>query len=163
MLYTVESDSKQTLVRLLLELTWWAITALIVWAVLTPIYKDMYVWPFRNWNIAYIVVLVTLTRYIFLLEQTFLARRQILKIVLLLLMFPLTFILINGLNDFMTYIDEHGWDTLTGHLPLEQKEGTEQYLWTEMLFFGVGSVIAAPVFAGRMMLSIWRTRNRNTV
>lgn len=132
-------------------------------AVLYPVYKAMYVWPFRNWNIIFVVALLTLGRYIFLLKHTFLAKRQVLKIALLLLMFPLTFSFIDGLHGFMNYIEEHSWDTLTGHLPPGQKEAIEQYIWNEMLFFGFGSIIAAPVFAGRMMLSIWRTRNRGTV
>lgn len=146
-----------------LELLWWLITAVIVWVVLSPIYKAMYVWPFRNTNIAFVVALVTFTRYIFLLKYTFLAHRQELKVVVLLLMFPVTFMLMDHLNGFIRYIDDNTWEVLTGHLPPGDKEATESYLWNEMLFFGVGSVIAAPVLAGRMFMSVWRTRNRGTV
>jgi hypothetical protein len=154
---------KQQVVRLTLELIWWVITALIVWGVLMPIYNATSVWPFHTWNVIFIVTLVTFTRYIFMLEHTFVAHRQILKIALLLLMFPVCFMLINGVSDFMTYIDEQTWDGFTGHLPPGEKRSLEDYIWNEMLFFGVGSVIAAPVFAGRMMMSIWRLRNRGTV
>ena len=154
---------KQQGVRILLEFTWWIITAVVVWAVLAPINKAMYEWPFCTWNIIFIVALVTFTRYIFLLEHTFLAKQQILKIVLLLLMFPATFMFINGISDFMVFIEEKTWDPMTGHLPASEKLSTEQYIWNEMLFFGVGSVVTAPIFAVRMMLSIWRTRNRGTV
>jgi hypothetical protein len=154
---------KQTLARLFLEITWWAITLLLVWAILSPIDKAMYVWPFRTWNIIFVVALITFTRYIFFLKHSFLTNQQVLKIVLLLLMFPVTFMLVNGLSDFMTYIDKNGWEKLTGHLPIPGRHETEKYIWNEMLFFGVGSVIAAPAFAARMMLSIWRTRNRGTV
>ncbi len=154
---------KRLSLLLSLEFVWWIITALIVVAVLYPIQDAMYVWPFRGWNIIFIVVLFTFGRYVFLLKHTFLAKRQTLKIVLLLLMFPLTFALVDGLHSFMNYIEENTWDTLTGHLPAAEKASIENYIWSEMLFFGVGSVIAAPVFAGRLMLSIWRTRNRGTV
>ena len=154
---------KQNVVRLLLELTWWVITAVLVWAVLSPIDKAIFVWPFRTWNIIYIVALVTFARYIFMLEHTFLADQQIAKIVLLLLMFPATFLFINGVSDFMTYIEQKTWEPLTGHLPAVEKRATERYIWNEMLFFGVGSIFSAPIFAIRMMLSIWRTRNRGTV
>ena len=65
---------KQTKVSLLLELTWWLITAVVVWAVLSPIDNAMYWWPFRTWNIIFIVAVVTFLRYIFLLEHTFLAK-----------------------------------------------------------------------------------------
>jgi hypothetical protein len=154
---------KQNAVRLSLEFTWWIITAVVVWAVLSPIDNAMYLWPFRNWNIIFIVSVVTFARYIFLLKYTFLAKQQIAKIVLLLLMFPATFMYINGISDFMTFIEEKTWDPLTGHLPAIEKMSTERYIWNEMLFFGVGSVLSAPIFAVRMMLSIWRTRNRGTV
>lgn len=155
--------NKSNLLKIVLELTWWVITALAVWAVLRPIHQAMHIWPFQTWNIVYVVALFTLTRYIFLLPYTFIARQQVLKIVLLLLMFPLTFKFIEGVNSFLTYIEEKTWEPLTGHLPPAQQGPIENYIWGEMLFFGVGSIIAAPVFAGRMMLSIWRTRNRGTV
>lgn len=155
--------NKSDNLKIVLELIWWIFTALIVWLVLRPIYKAMYVWPFETWNVVFIVTLITLTRYIFLLKHTFIATRQVLKIVLLLLMFPLCFILIDHLNEFLTHIEEHTWEPLVGHLPTEQQPAIQDYIWGEMLFFSVGSIIATPVFAGRMMLSIWRQRNRGTV
>ncbi len=155
-------DKKQTL-TLWLEIIWWALTALIVWALLYPIHKAMYVWPFQGWNIAFVVVTITLTRYIFLLKHTFLAWQQEIKVALLLLMFPLTFMMVDALHGFMVYIEENTWEGLTGHLPPSDKRAIEEYMWTEMLFFGVGSFIAPPVFAVRLFLSVWRTRNRGTV
>lgn len=155
-------DKRQSLV-LLLELLWWVITAIVVWAVLQPIRKAMHVWPFMGWNIAFIVVLITLARYTFLLKHTFLAKRQALKVACILLMVPLTFALINGLHGFLNYIEEKTWDTLTGHLPPLDKKAIENYIWGQMLFFGAGSIIAAPVMAARLLLSVWRTHNRGTV
>jgi hypothetical protein len=155
--------NKSDALKFTLEFIWWVFTAVIAWLVLRPIYQVMYVWPFEIWNIVFVVTLVTLTRYTFLLQHTFIAKRQVLKIVLLLLMFPLTFVLIDHLNDFLTYIEERSWEPLVGHLPTAQQPAIQEYIWGEMLFFSVGSIIAAPVFAGRMMLSIWRQRNRGTV
>jgi hypothetical protein len=148
---------------ILLEILWWIVTAIIVYAVLYPIYNAIYEWPFKGWNIAYVVCLVTLTRYIFLLKHTFLARRQEVKVVLILLMFPFTFVLIDGLNGFMRFASEVTFEDLTGHLPGRQKLDMDAYLWNEMIFFAVGSIIAAPVFAGRLFMSIWRQRNRGTI
>jgi len=155
-------DKRQSL-TLLLELVWWVVTTLVAWATQYPIHKAMYVWPFGWWNAIFVVALITLTRYIFLLEHTFLAKKQVLKVVLLVLMIPLTFVFVHGLHGFMNFIQEKTWDPLTGHLPPADKKAIEDYIWTEMLFFGAGSVIAAPVFAGRLMLSVWRTHNRGTV
>jgi hypothetical protein len=155
--------NKTTALKLGIELTWWVITAMVAWIVLQPIHKAMYVWPFELANIVFVVVLITLTRYTFFLKHTFLNRQQVLKITLLLLMFPLAFYLLERVNEFLGYVEEQTWEPLTGHLPTAQQPGVQEYIWREMLFFGVGSIIATPVFAGRMMLSIWRTRNRDTV
>lgn len=155
--------NKKQALTLWLELIWWVITAIVVWTILYPVYKAMHVWPYEGWNIAFVVVSITLTRYIFLLRHTFLAWQQEVKVGLLLLMFPLTFIMVDALNDFMVYIEENTWDGLTGHLPPPDKRAIEDYMWTEMLFFGVGSCIAPPVFAARLFISVWRTRNRGTV
>ena len=155
-------DKRQSL-TLLLELLWWVVTAVIVALVLYPVHKAMYVWQFEWLNIIFIVTLVTFTRYIFLLPHTFLARMQVLKVVLMLLLFPATFALINEVSGFMIFIEENTWDPITGHLPPSQKRSVEQYMWVEMLFFGVGSFIAAPVLALRLFQSVWRVRNRGTV
>ncbi|MBL7824993.1 MAG: hypothetical protein JNJ57_00065 [Saprospiraceae bacterium] len=152
----------RNVVLLLLELLWWAITAVIVWAVLSKIEQKMYVWPFQTLNVVFIVVFITLVRYTFFLKHTFLAKPQILKIALMLLMFPVTFMLINYLNKFTSFVEQQTWDSLTGHLPPFEKLDFEQFLWNEMLFFGIGSILAAPAFAIRMMISIWRTRNLGT-
>ncbi|MFN0036889.1 MAG: hypothetical protein ACKVUS_17675 [Saprospiraceae bacterium] len=155
--------NKSNTLKVTLELLWWAVTAIVAWAVLQPIHKAMYVWPFETWNVIFVVTLITLTRYIFLLKHTFVSNQQVLKIALMLLMFPLTFLFVERVNEFLVFIEEKGWEPLTGHLPPAQQPPIEEYIWGEMLFFGVGSALAAPVFAARMMLSIWRTKNRGTV
>lgn len=154
-------DKKQSL-TIGLELIWWVITALVVWAVLHPIHKAMQVWPFEGWNIAFVIILITFARYLFLMKHTLLARQQEIKVVLFLCMFPLTFVLMNQVNTFMVYIEENTWDTLTGHLPVADKKAIESYIWNEMLFFGVGAAISTPAFAVRLLISVWRTRNRGT-
>ncbi len=146
-----------------LEIIWWVVTLIVVWAVQYPIHKAMYVWPFKGWNVVFVIVLITLSRYMFLLKHTFIARNQVIKTTLIILMIPLVFTLINGLHAFMNYISENTWDPLTGHLPPADKKSIEEYIWNEMLFFGAGSIIAAPVFAGRLLMSVWRTHNRGTV
>jgi len=155
--------NKSTTIKIALELVWWVITALVVWVVLQPIYKAMYVWQFETWNILFVVFLITLTRYIFLLKHTLISDQQVFKIVLMLLMFPLTFLLIERINEFLVFIEEQSWEPITGHLPHAQQPAIEEYIWGEMLFFGVGSAIAAPAFAVRLMISIWRTKNRGTI
>ncbi|MGI9160055.1 MAG: hypothetical protein ACR2K1_09920 [Saprospiraceae bacterium] len=149
----------QTALKWWLEYIWWIVTAVVIYAILVPVYKAMHVWPFLVWNIVFIATLMTMTRHIFLLPYTFLARKQVLKVAIILALFPITFALVNGLNIFLTYVEENTWETLTGHLPAEQKRAIESYLWTEMIFFGIGSVIAAPALAVRLFISIWKQHN----
>lgn len=153
---------KQSL-TILLEVIWWVATAMLAFAVLYPIRRTLPAWPFQGWNIAFIIVLVTFTRYIFLLQHTFLAKRQVLKVVVILLLFPFTFLLVGGLHEFMTFVEERTWDPLTGTLPPSEKRAMESYIWGVMIFFGAGSIVATPLLGGRLFLSIWRTRNRGTV
>jgi hypothetical protein len=142
---------KKISLQIWLELLWWVLTAVVVVAVLYPIHQAIHVWPFERTNIIFIVV------------HTFLARRQVLKVGLILLMFPVLFLFIGMVNEFMVFIEEQTWDPLTGHLPTAQRRGMESYIWNEMLFFGAGCLVAIPAFMVRMMLSVWRTRNRGTV
>ncbi len=155
-------DQKKSL-TILLEAIWWAATATAAFALVYPIRHALSSWPFQAWNVAFIVMLMTFTRYIFLLKHTFLAKRQVLKVALILLLLPITFMLVSGLHGFMNYIEEQSWEPLTSHLPPDQKRAMESYTWGTMIFFGAGSIVAAPVLAGRLFLSIWRTRNRGTV
>jgi hypothetical protein len=154
---------KDNSLKIWLEAIWWVATAVLAVAVLWPIWQAGAFWPFQTWNVIFVVALVTMARYIFLLRHTFLAKRQVLKIVLFLLMFPLTFVFIDGLNGFMTFVEERTWAPLTGHLRAIERPAIEAYIWGEMLFFAVGAVLTSVLFAIRMLLSVWRTRNRGTV
>lgn len=154
----------ETVDYLKIESLWWIFTALLITAVLLPIYTSIHSsYPFYFVNIVYIVTFVTLTRYTFLLHQTFLARRQALKIILFFLCLPLVFYLVQELNYFQTFLDEEGWDAVVGQLAYKKRNGMIDYMRNQMLLFGVGSIIIAAIFPFRLLISVWRTRNRGTV
>jgi len=146
-----------------LELLFWFFTLLVVVAVLIPIYSNIPDYPFWIQNITFIVTAITVTRYLFLLKYTFLARRQIMKIICFFLCIPLVFYLVQELNYFQTYIDEEGVDTLVGHLPYDTRETVIDYMRSEVLLFGTMAVISSIIFPFRLVISIWRTHNRGTV
>lgn len=147
----------------ILEIIWWVVTAIILVAVLFPIYKDVEDYPFWESNIIFVVTFITLTRYIFLLPLTFIAHRQILKIALVFLSIPVVFLLVQELNYFQTFLDEEGIEAVVGTLPVSERRTMVRYIRSEMLLFGVGSVISGVIFPFRMIMSVWRTRNRGTV
>lgn len=155
----VQRMDRSTRLMLMLEMVGWVMTGLVVWAVLLPIHKSMRIWAFEGWNIVFMIVMLTASRYLFLLPHTFLAKQQILKFVVFIAFFPMWFLLVQGLNSFMTHIEEHTWASITGHLPTNQRLAMEKYLWAEMIFFGAGSIIAIPFLGARLLLSIWRTHN----
>lgn len=150
---------RSTSLMIMLEVLGWVMTGLVIWAVLFPIHKSMRIWVFEGWNIVFMVVMLTAARYLFLLPYTFLAKRQIVKFILFVAFFPVFFLLVQGLNGFMTHIEEQTWESITGHLPTDQRMAMENYLWAEMIFFGAGSIIVIPLFGARLLLSIWRTHN----
>ncbi len=146
-----------------LELIWWLFTLILVAGVLYPILSKVNSYPFLLINIVFIIVFVTFTRYVFLLKHTFIAKKQILKIVLMILCLPITLYLINGINFFQTYVDEQGVESVVGNLPFNQQESMMSYIRSLLIFFGVGGIVATVAFAIRLMVSVWKLKNRGEV
>jgi len=142
-----------------LEFIFWIVTAIIAVAVLYPIISVVENYLFLIPNIIFIVVLLTCTRYIFLLKHTWLAKLQVVKTALIFASIWAVFLLIEQLGKFQSFIDEEGPEALVGDLPLDQMASIVGYIKSEMLFFGVGSIIAVIVLSGRLMKSIWNYRN----
>ena len=149
--------------KFLVELIWWTVTTLLVLLILFPINSATEKYPFYLINAIFIIVFITTSRYIFFLKYTFLAWRQYLKIILAFLSIILVFNLVNNLNYFITFIDENSYSPFLGHLSDADQIKMETYIRTEMLLFGVGSIVSSAIFPFRMVLSVWRVRNRNTV
>ncbi len=144
----------------LLEMIWWFFSLILAVGILLPIISTTRNYPFLWINIIFVVVFITLTRYIFLLHLTFLSRMEWLKVILIFVSPVFIFLLVQEINRFQTFIDKYGWEAVLGVRPIPQLDRLSDYTHTEFLFFGVGSVIAAALLPVRMMISIWRVRNR---
>ena len=149
--------------KLQLELVFWLFTIIIGIAVLIPVYNNIPDYPFWISNIVFIITAITVTRYIFLLKHTFIAKRQLFKVALIFLFIPLIFYLVQEMNYFQTYVDEEGIDALVGHLPYESRDNIFTYMRSEILLFGTMAVISSVLFPLRLILSIWRTHNLGSV
>lgn len=149
--------------KVLLEIIWWLATALLCLLILFPIFQKTNRYPFTLINVIFVAVFVTLFRYTFLLRYTWIARFQYVKIALVFLSIPLIFNLVNNLNYFITHLDEFSSEHYFGHLESKTRENIETYMRSEMLLFGVGSIITAIIFPFRMIISVWRLRNKGTV
>jgi len=145
-----------------LEIIWWIFTLVLVAGILYPILTKVDNYPFLVINIIFVIVFITFTRYIFLLKHTFIAKQQIIKVAFVLISVPIVFILIHQINLFQTFLDEYGIEGLVGKLPFGKRENIAKFIRAEMLFFGVGSVISAILLSLRLVVSVWRTKNKGT-
>ena len=145
-----------------LEVLWWIATAVLLITILFPILMWVPHYPFLFSNILFVVVFVTLTRYIFLLKHAFWARWLWLKAVLIFTSIIFIIFLLEHVVAFQAYIQDNGFMFLD-HLHIERRNRLASYVRTEMLFFGVGSIIVTAIFPIRMIISIWRQKNRGTV
>jgi hypothetical protein len=68
-----------------------------------------------------------------------------------------------GLGDFHNFLEERGLQTLVTHLHVTKQTSVINYIKSEMIFFGVASIIAGLILPIRMIVSLWRMRNRGTV
>lgn len=149
--------------KILMELIWWTITALVVCAVMYPIWPYFDGFPVLQDNILFIVVFITLTRYIFLLEYTFLAKVKYLKVFLVLIATPCIFYLVEHHQAFQTNLDNIGPEYITRGVEDAKVLEMASYIKSEFTLFAVGSIIAALAFPIRMIVSVWRQINKGTV
>ena len=146
-----------------LELYFWIFTVIATAAVLLPILTSVPGYPFTLINVVYVVVAITMTRYLFLLKHTFLAKQQTLKVVVVFLCIPLIFYLIQSINFFQPFLDEEGPEAIIGELVHTARKNLITYIRSELLLFGVMSIISTVLLPFRLILSVWRTRNKGTV
>jgi hypothetical protein len=149
--------------KILFELIWWVVTAVIVAAVIFPISTGVTNYPMYKENIAFIIIFVTLTRYIFLLKYTFLAKIQWLKVAFVLISAPCIIALIEMQNVFQINLDNVGPEYVTEGVRADKVLGMAKYIKNEFTFFSTGSILAAILFPIRMIVSVWRLRNKGTV
>lgn len=147
----------------LLEMLWWIATIVVVILILLPIVTKIDNYPYLIPNIVFVLVTITYTRYMFLLRFTPIARYLPAKLVLIFTALPLIIYLTNGLTAFQWDWEDTGFLYMTDHLDTNAQTKIIRYLRNEYYFFGVSSMIVAISIAIRMIVSIWRVRNRDTV
>ena len=145
------------------ELLWWICTLIVIAIILFPIRENAPTFPFFYQNALLIAVFITFTRYIFFLRITFLAKLKWVKVAIIAGATIFFFVLTTALSDFRNFMDEQGLQTLVDHLHVTQQTSIIKYIKTEMLFFGVGSIITGILLPIRMIISLWRMKNSNTV
>lgn len=146
-----------------IEIIWWIITAVILVVVMLPIYTKAPDFPFIPSNLLYIIVAITYTRYIFLLRYTPIAWSIPFKIIFPVSALLITFMFAGGLMELQRLLDEEGFLFFLGHLTGNEASSMAKYIHAEFFFFGVASVICSIILAFRMIISIYRQINKDTV
>lgn len=149
--------------KAVLEILWWFFTGLVVIIVLYPIWEKVPKYPFFLQNTFFIIALITFSRYIFLLPITLIARLKWIKVFIIAVAVLFFFIMSTALGDFRNFLDEKGLQTLVSHLHVTEQTRMIHYMKNQMIFFGVGSIIAGIILPMRMIMSLWRMRNKGTV
>lgn len=144
-------------------LYWWLLTILIIILVLFPIYYYFPEYPLMLKNGFFILVFISLSRFVFFLKDTWIAKRQKLKILLFFLMFPLAFYFIQELFSFQALVHDGGLIAQMEKVPYPERKYLANYIRNEYLFFLTASVVSAIVFAFRLLQSVWLLRNRGRV
>ena len=140
---------------LLYEVIWLGFAVVLAGLVLLPIYGKFPDFPFFTANFVYVLVAVTITRYLFLLDVSWLRDRLATQGAISLLLIPLIFWMVQYLNYFITYFDEQGPDVLTKHMDRDVAKLYLGYLHQEYRFFGVWAVIAALLLPFRLLYNVW--------
>lgn len=138
-------------------------TGVLLLLIMLPILRNVPDFPFMTYNICTIVVFFTLIRYLFLLRFTPFARFAPLKASLIFLSIPLLVFLIDGLAEFQFQLDEEGTYSMVSHLDISKQLPLSRYIRAEMVFFATGAIISGLLLPIRMIVSLWRVINRNTV
>ncbi len=149
--------------KLLFELIWWLITAIVVGLVMLPIFKNFPSFPFLIANIVYVAVFVTATRYTFLLKYTFLGRAQIVKVAFVLLCIALVSLLLYKMQDFQVWAATEDPTRLLYKVKESKRDALFSYIKAEYMFFAIGSIIAQIFLTFRLLGSIWNVKNLGKV
>ena len=137
------------------ELAWWAFALVLAALVVLPIYSTVPRFPFFGPNVLYVVVAVTITRYLFLLHVSWLRDRLILQAAVAFLLIPLIFYMVQEFNAFIIYFDERGPDVLVRGLEPELARTIDRYMHAEYRFFGVWAIVASAVMPFRLVYNAW--------
>ncbi|MBK9720653.1 MAG: hypothetical protein IPO78_03425 [Saprospiraceae bacterium] len=156
-------NMKLTNNRWFVEGIWIVSSFAFAFIILLPIQIYNIKFPFITTNIAFIVGFSLFCRWIFLWKFTPYAWSKILKLVLIFIFIPLTFVGINKFYDFRIYLDEIGLQELVPHLGVSEQTSMILYMRNEMIFFGTSFIITASIIPFIMIWSIWKQYNRNEV
>jgi hypothetical protein len=162
----MENLGKQRVGKILMELVWWMLTGIVAWLVARPLWSEFVDYRYIYELILFIVILITYTRYLFLLKYTFLSHFQVGKFILIFGSIPLIFFLINlffGYQDFLERQSE-GMEEyqiyFRADMSFEDHGKVIKYLSKVYSFFALSAIMVVVISPFRLLLSFWRVYNK---
>ncbi len=150
--------------KITFEGVWWMVTMLIVLGVLYPIYTSMGLdFPFYYQNVGLIVIAVTLLRFVFWLKHTWLGPFKWTKLVLFFGVIPVFIFVVDSFLKFNQFYDQTGFSGMLFHLEPQTALAVSKYIQIEFLFFCTAAFFSLIAFAIRMVVSLWRMKNKGYV
>ncbi len=142
------------------ELLSWVFILLLTGLIMLPIYvKTGENFPFYVRNILAIIIFLSFTKYIFLLQYTPFGRVNWWRIVMIFLPIPLFFYSMDTLFEFQSFIDEEGTiKFFKGSTNLEDYN-FGRYIRYEYILFSIAALVTIILLPVRMIMSFWRTTN----
>ena len=148
-------SSSSSATPVLYELFWWAFTLVLAGLILLPIYTQTPNFLYFVANAVYIIVAVTLTRYLFFLKISWLRDHLLVQGILSILLIPLIFWMVQYFNSFIRFFDNNGPDVLVKNLSKDTAGIMKGYLQAEYRFFGVWAIMAALFTPLRLLYNVW--------
>ncbi len=145
------------------EILWWIITLLMASLVLLPFAISEVDFPFIHFNILYIILGITFSRYLLFFNSHPLAYSKIFKIVLIFLV-PLCFFpLLEGIHSFLEFNDREGLQSVLTHLPFKKQVWLLRYIRSEYLFFSFMSFLGSFLLIIKMVRAFWKQYKYNSL
>ena len=151
--------------KIVMELLWWLVTAVIAWMVTGPYWKHFANDEYVIELLIFVVALLTIARYLFLLKYTFLARFQLLKFILIFASIPLAFWGIQEFFDFREFYETQSEGMVIGQSYFAPGVGfSERYQVLQRFlpiysFFASSAILTPIVMPFRLLVSYWRVYN----
>ncbi len=142
---------------------WWIVTGVVTIFILYPIIYYKLDYPFFKTNTLFIFCFFIFIRWILFWHLTPYARYQWLKLALIFLMIPASFLLSYEFSDFKNYLDEIGLQQMVENLSESDQLSMAKYIRTEMIFFSICCLINSFLVPLKLIWNIWKQHNLNTV
>lgn len=147
--------------KIYFELTWLAITAVLIALVMLPIWFAVQTeYPFYVENILIIVIAITFGRYLFFLKHHWITYSKWFKLFFVFFPIPIFFYLTDNFYDFQRFFDEVGIRSIMDDLSSTDQNKMSIYIKTEMTLFWAAAFISNLLLPFKMTRSIYRKKKR---